>query len=408
MASAGEDEPRPTQEEFRTELTRALRAAGYEGEVVEPEDGRSLEILDGKRIDLAPFHAQFGVLPPARRQEALVKLARFLLHPPRLPDTWAEAQPQVLPLVKRRMEVVGQELRLAAAGLEPRPTYSAEITEHLVFHLGIPMEFGTTEVSADAVHAWGVEPDVAFRRAAENVLARSAGSWLTSSHSPGVMRSPWRDGYDASRLVLPRVIGTAPRRGLPVVIVPTPSMLLVAGSEDEEALFQLALAGRRVVDQEKGIHILRALKMGADGETWEDWLPPPGHPAHESFRFLRVIEERQDYIEQGRLLEEVAEGREVMAMAPLEIQLQALGGAVRTVTTWNAGPPQALPKADWVVLVREGVTLGAVPWDVLEGAGTPTLTKAPGYPTRYLVEDFPEDWQLSTLDLQPWEGPGAS
>jgi hypothetical protein len=78
---------------------------------------------------------------------------------------------------------------------------------------------------------------------------------------------------------------------------------------------------------------------------------------------------------------------------------------VMTVTTWRSGKPAALPKADAIVLRQGAKTLGIVMWDELQQALPGQLTRLRGYPARYLATDFPEGWQLGSLDLKPWSGP---
>ena len=67
----------------------------------------------------------------------------------------------------------------------------------------------------------------------------------------------------------------------------------------------------------------------------------------------------------------------------------------------------ALPPADLVVLVRDGVTLGYAEWGGVVQALPNALDPLPTYPPRFLAADFPEEWQLGALDLKTWHvGPG--
>ena len=83
-----------------------------------------------------------------------------------------------------------------------------------------------------------------------------------------------------------------------------------------------------------------------------------------------------------------------------------MGAQVLTLTTWRAGKPAALPKADAILLKRGAGTLGVARWDdVTRALGPSALAPMPGYPARYLALDFPEEWQLGGLALSPWSGP---
>jgi hypothetical protein len=355
-------------------------------------------------IDVAGLHRDLGGAPDGQRAQMLAKVASMLAQPKPVPTTWAEARDKVLPIVVRSMDLAAAELRAGAAG-RPYPRYAAAITDHVVFQLGIPLEHGTAHVPAETVQAWGIDGNEIFRQAGRNLEARSAGAWRTAREAPGVFVGPWRDGHAASRLFLPRVFANLPLRGRPVVLVPAPHLLLAADSSEEESVFQLALFARRIVEREKRIFLLRALRMGEDGESWEDWLPPPGHAAHAPLRLLRAMEERMDYDAHAALVAEIAGGRDTVVLPPLEIGQSSLGADVLTVTRWSAGTPHALPKADAVVLVRDGTTLGFVAWDHLVETLPDALSLVPGYPPRYIASSFPEDWQLGGLELSPWQDP---
>ena len=393
-----------TRQQLADELKAAVRAEGYQAGAHFLEAEGSCALDNGQSINFELLYGEIAAAPPKRRADALQQAARVLVHPPRVPETWDEAKTQVLPIVKKRIDLAADEVR-RTLGQGPAPTLVADITPHLAFALGIQGSGATVTVPAEALGRWGISPEAAFRTAGRNLEERSGGNWQLGKDAPGVWVSPWRDGLDVSRLFLPRVFGRVPMRGRPVVLAPLPSFLLVAGSEDENGLLQLGLLARRTIEKENLLHILRPLRMGKDGESWEDWVPPQGHPARGPLRLLQAKDEARDYDEHAALVRKLAEGRPTPPMPQL-ILLQAAGGAeVMTVTIWRAGKPTALPKADTIILVRGAEIVGACTWASVAGAPGTRLEALPGYPTRYLATDFPEEWQFGAMDLKPWGGP---
>lgn len=269
------------------------------------------------------------------------------------------------------------------------------------------MRGGSLTVPVETIARWGVSHEAAFQRAKENDDHDARRPWLTSPERPGLFRSPWQDTRDGGRMINPRTFGM-PLRGRPVVMLPKPSMALMAGSEDAVGLVHLAEVTRREVEAWGRVFVLRAFRMGADGESWEDWMPAPSHRAYPTLRLLQAQQERREYGEQADLVDALAraKGTDAMPLPRLEVLHPAVAGEAMTVTTWRSGRPTALPKADPIVLKRGAKTLGLALWDDLVRALPGVFERGPGQPTRYIALDFPEDWQLAEVDLRPWrEGP---
>jgi hypothetical protein len=95
-----------------------------------------------------------------------------------------------------------------------------------------------------------------------------------------------------------------------------------------------------------------------------------------------------------------------MRFANFEFGQTFLADDVVTLARWTSGGPVSLPVVDQVVLVRGGRALGTVPFERLL-AEMPHLFEADGgYPPRYVAYEFPEDWQLGALALDPPPGRG--
>jgi hypothetical protein len=394
-----------TREEFAQEAIRALREAGVEGPLECDEGFTAITHPERGSFDLRNTFSALRDKRAEVRRDVLRRAAALWVQPVRVPETWEEAREEILLSVGPRIDQVVQDGRREIAGT-PIPTPLGEIDEHLVSVLCFPIEGGATGVSMPLLDRYGVDVEEAFHAAGANLRRRSEGGWLSSKEVPGVWMSPWRDGFDASRLAIPTLFARVPWRGSPVVIAPLPDRLLWAGSEDEEGLFHLARLGRRKLDEHRTSHFLRPVRL-VEGDRWEEWLPPEGHPAHGPLRLLRANDEARDYARQAELIREVAaaKGQAAMALPSLGIVQSTVDASPMTVTTWAQGRVVALPRADAIVFRRKGEVLGYAPWDDVARALPGALAPMGGYPVRHLAADFPDDWQLASLDLRPWSGP---
>jgi hypothetical protein len=397
-------ERRPSLREFLREVVVAMRAAGLEGEVEQDEQAGVVRHAERGTFDVRHAYDQLVGAPAAKRTEMLSRALHYWVHPPRLPVTWDEASKIIVVQAQTRMWTVAEDLRREAAGDATR-VVRGELTAHLVFEPVIWLDGVTLAVPLTHLEAWGVEPPEAFAVATGNLARRSAAQWLAATEAPGVYGSPWEDGLDAGRVTLPKVFERVPLRGRAVVLAPTPSRLLLAGSDDPEGLVQLAGLARRALEKTGAFHFLRTLRMTEQGDSWEDWLPPSDHPAHDALRLLRGVEEVRDYENQAALVRRHAAGAQATPMPPLRVLQSNWGGSPLTVTVWRDGTPVALPVADAVIFRRGEETLGIAPWDRVRRALGGSLRQMPGYPIRWSAAGFPADWQLALLRLEPWTDP---
>jgi len=396
----------PTRADFRRELLAALREAGIEGPFEHDDQNDRLLHAGQGSLDLREAYDSLAGAPTAKRAEVLAGIVRTLAAGARLPQTWAEASTVVKLAVKSRIAVQADDVR-RDRGAKSSPVPRSDVTPHLLLEVVVPVSKAQQVlVSMDLLGLWGIGPDAACHAGAANLAKASANGWGMIAEAPGVFFSGWNDGFDAARIALPRLFAVAPLKGRPVVLAASPSALAFTGSDDEEGLFHLARLTKRLFEQSHRFLFLRALRMGADGESWEDWMPPRDHGAYDEFRLLQAINEASDYEEQVRIIHRAAEGKGTpMPLPKLEIVQQLIGGASMALTRWEAGPACALPKADAIVFVRQGEVLGIASWEDVVSKLPGVLDPLPGYPVRFLASSFPEDWQLAALDLKRWGPP---
>ncbi len=355
---------RPSLAELAREFTIALRQMGFEG-AVDYDHATGCLTLDGSHaFDLGPLQRQCAGLRTSKRLRWIAYLAAIAASVPRLPATWSEAKDLVLPNLRTRWSFAAGDTEDHDAGVA-QPTPRAPVTPHLAFELVVPIDTFRLPVTVAHLERWGIAVEDAYRQGGENLRRRPAADWRVGRNAPGVYASGWADGFDSSRLFLPRAFDGLPLRGRPVVLAPSRRRILVTGAEDEGGLVELARIARKMFERSKRFHFLRAVRMGDDGETWHDFMPPRDHPAYDALRALRGAEEVRDVTRHAKLVRRLAPpGHEVMPMPPLHVGSSPLGETV-TFTVWRAGKPTSLPVADAVILVNGDDVLGFAPWDAL-------------------------------------------
>ncbi len=313
-----------------------------------------------------------------------------------LPETWDEAREGIVPRIRPRIVHVCWPLRQELDGQRVPRLPVGELTEHLVIELAWPQEDAISAVLMEDLERWGVTPDDALDAAVTNLRARSEGParWLGSEEFHGVWRSPWKDRFDASRILFTGGYGL-PIKGPPVAVAPNDGCLLVAGADDETGLFNLGRAARREIDRSGSFLWLRPLRL--EEQTWRHWLPAPDHGAFSPLKLLHAVNEQDDYERHGELLQRwIDRENGEIRVARVHALQDALGNTF-TAAGWIAGSPVALAKTDAVLFEQDEEERVLVDFErVLEVLGD-HLQERPEYPTRYVAPTFPEAWQMERL-----------
>ena len=390
-------------EGFVRELVEAMRDAGVEGPYTfDPTTGMFGDQERGQ-IDVKQLYRSMGGHAKWQRDGALKKVATYYVERPQMPTDWSYVRPRVVLTIVPRITEEANNLQHLE---KPEPLPLARITPHVAFGLGFPVSLGTLNVTLENVEKWGVDPEDAFKAAAANLEKRSNRPWGSADQFPGVYGSQYQDGFDACRIFFPLRFMSVPLSGKPVVVLPTPNRMIFAGSDDETGLVNLAKLARTYVAKGEGSLFLRPMKVGDDGESWVDWLPPRTHPARSGLRWLQAKQEEKDYVQHGALLRLASKaGPLAMALPEIEVVEGGYGTDVYTTTIWDDKRPCWLPKADRIVFRQKGRVLGTARWAGLVAKLPHLLKEAPGYPPRFIANRFPEDWQMQMIAFDP---PGAS
>lgn len=288
-----------------------------------------------------------------------------------LPPPWEEVQdrlfPELVPAWQAERE--GRWHRLFIEGLFQR------------------IRLGDMAVPAAWMRLWDQTESEVHDLALENLRHRSEGAF--ERLPSGIYRSPWRDGHDAARLLLPEVWDGLFKDQHPFLAIPTPGILLAA---PQVLLPKLMEAVGKVLSE--GAPLLQAAVLERIGERLVAARIQEPHPMSGPQREFKQLDQLEAIRTQERDLDP-ALGRP----APVGL-LKTQQGKSLTVATWTAGAPALLPEADLVAFASaEGEPLG-IYWR----QSLPRIPEIRGElveiwgPRRVRHEGFPDAAQLARLE----------
>lgn len=377
-----------------------LRDKGVPGNIA--YDTANQRILN-ETIDAIPVGGlvvAYTRAPAEARDELVERYVAAHLRGRQPIETWEEARTRVLPKVRPELEHVNWPLHARLEGGEVPSLPTSRITEHLRGQVVWEIEDGIAPVQAADVERWGITPDELQEAARQNLARRTPASvdWLGSPDSPGVFRSKWQDGFDATRAVFQRELGL-PVAGPVVAIATSDSSLFVAASTDEDALFQLGLAAKRTIQTEMSMVWFWPLLL--DGDERRHWLPSESSAAYAPLSFCAALHAQLVYNEHGKLLQRALDAQGVHLPVGQVAMFQTPTGASGTVAVWQDASPTAVAEANVVQFQRGEQTLGMAPIQRVQDVVGHLLEEIPGYPKRFRAQMFPEDWQLAELGITP-------
>lgn len=309
---------------------------------------------------------------------------------PRLRDrAWFSA-------VRRQAELeLGADETAIDEVMLPHKTLNAELAVHLAYELPTSV----MEIGPDRLEAWGVPFDAAYLQAQANLKARSTRPF--DSPAPGLYVSPYHDGLDASRMVVPELFEGLEVKGKPVVLAPTHDILFVTGDEDVEGLTQAAAWAEEALLEPRA-HSAVAFRL--EGGSWSPWMPKKAHPVYGKLKVLALQTLASAYARQKEVLESLLEANGHELYVGTLRAFRSPSGEVFTACAWTEGVEALLPRTDRIDFVRlgpDGSAAGGKVWSTTFEVALQTvgaLMEASGdLPQRYRVRGFPEPEQLEAM-----------
>jgi uncharacterized protein YtpQ (UPF0354 family) len=280
----------------------ALRAAGDKREAVYDRDAFELShFADGKPFAITFLHntyAEFCKAPWGQRRKCLRRAVRALLSMHReIPEEFADAQPDLLPVVRSRSVLEFIALRHQLDGVEGPDQPCVEMGADLAAYVVYDHPETMCSITAEQLTKWGVSHYEAMEVACRN-LAERATSY--AAIGDGVYSVMAGDAYDSSRLLNIEFVKSLKVKGDAVALVPSRNVLLITGSEDEEGLRIVGELADKAMEDPRPISGIPLL-LSADDE-WTAWMPPRDHPSYDAFRLLELKTLVGEYAQQKELL----------------------------------------------------------------------------------------------------------
>lgn len=388
----------PSQDKFVRQVMERIRRAGEKKQIVYDREKFSLSAVngDGAVCFLGNIYAEYIGAKPADRPEIVGKVARlWFSHMRPLPESFDDARPDLLPTVRSRsyFEFFALESEIDGRGRSDLP-YQI-VGEHLAQGVVYDLPESMQVVRQEDLDGWGVTLYEALEAARENLLQLDH-PFVGPEEDEGLYMSAINDGYGASRLMLPELVRQFRVKGEPIAMVPNRETLLVAGSDDPDALGAMTTLAREAIGQPR---MITGMAFRLDGADWAPWLPPASHPHYRELKTLQVESLGTDYAEQKRLLDRLHEnaGEDVFVASFGSIEPKG-SDEVLSYSVWSNGVPTLLPCSDLVALaVGEGSVPQMARWDRLVEVAGHLMEPIDRYPTRYLVSDFPTPDELRAI-----------
>lgn len=389
-----------TRDRFAELLTAAIRRAGEQRKIEYNAEQFQLQIAEGGFINLSNVFRAWVETPEEGREKVISHTVRsWCSHRFELPEAFEDARPDLLPTVRARAYYEFATLQAKASGSKEGPDVPQQIIgEHLSASIVYDLPSAMRSLTARELQAWGVTFYEALEAATDNLREMTKG---VMSPAEGVYLSMTGDNYDPSRLLLPDMWRQLEFQGDPVAVIPNRDVLLVTGSENDTGLEVLAALAEEGLKQARPISG-RLLRL--EGDTWEDWLPPPDHPQAIVFGNLARKTAWQDYSEQRTLLQPCLAAQHNDAfVAGYSALSRKESSEIMTYSIWSRGQRTWLPESDIIVLFEPGPdqTSGRVVASgslerVQEIAG-PLLSRVEIYPARWETSGFPDAHQLAAI-----------
>jgi uncharacterized protein YtpQ (UPF0354 family) len=389
-----------SKESFAKQYIERLKARGWRSEAVYDSDRFAIVLADDAGTAfLDTVYKEWCNLPKSERSDHLDRAVAWLFEP-QPSDDFVKVSSSILPVIRNRCQFDNQ-WRDDAEGMKEDffAGVSKPFCDVMTIALAIDTPSAIQIVSAEVQSRWRRPFDEVLAIATENLRARSPSRFERTDG--GFFVSTYEDYYDASRLLLPELFQELPLRGDPVAIAITRSGIVVAGSDDHDALDAMAAFVEAQLEQETRpiSYLPLILRQG----TWRPCDTDGVNSA--AFDRLRARQDLWDYKVQKELLDAQFEGtgRDVFVATLNGVRD---GGQIRTWTTWTGAAATLLPEADAVAMVRKSGDQTIVRfWGDIQQQCGPLKAEPNMYPPRYLVEVGPSvaSWEhISRCEHPAW------
>jgi hypothetical protein len=355
-------------------------------------------------IFLGHARKEYGGLPRAERERVLGRRLWAAIRRDGV-GTLEQLQRAVMPRLRDRawFSAVRRqaELELGAdeEAIDELMLPHLALNEELAVHLAFELPTSVTEIGPDRLAAWGLEFEAVLAQARENLRRRSTLTFEEAA--PGVFISPYRDTFDATRLLLTDLFRGLQVRGAPVVLAPTHDSVFVSGEDDPGGLMQIAIYAEEAL-MEPRANTATAFRL--EGDAWRPWLPPRQHLAWSKFKMLQLQTLASAYSRQKEVLDALLQANGHAIEVGSLRAFRTASGDVYTATAWVQDAEALLPQTDRIDFVRRGPDGAADPsqvwstsFDIARRTLGELMKPIGDVPERWRVNGFPTTQQLEDM-----------
>lgn len=404
------------QEEFAQLLIEIIKSRRSDWNFVYDSEDFTIEALDrqGTRqafVRLDNLYAKY--LSSASDEKRLSVLSDFsnLIVSSGTPETFDEAKPSVVPLIKDRwyVEVLNVTERLSmnkgkSDGDMILSSYN--LVEEISVILSFEMPEVRSLITNGKLKAWNLSFVEAMNHALETLKNRTAATcqahFLESETEPYAFSSAWKDSFDASRILIDDVRDSFPVKGDVIIAMPHAGELLVTGTEEAHGL-KLVLS-RFFQAFEKETRYLPPLPLLWKDGVLDYYTVPDNHPTAAGFQTVQRLWLQDIYEQQRKMFAgewaSLTDGMHVAQYELLEKETKGMKVMISncTVTDMN---PVLIPETDLITfceLDEDGLHMRAVgTWEEAVAILGDDLAPLSYYPRLYRVGRFPTGAELASM-----------
>ena len=394
-----------SKEQFARLMLDALRQAGEKADLRYEADEFRLVATGERAGEVGIFNLTnaYGEYCAAGKDKKHTVLRRFVRswfsRFKDIPEDFADARPDLLPVIRSRSYFELLRLRLEVEDKVRLNSPHRIIGEHFGLGLAYDLPEAMRIISQDHLDGWKVAFEDVLQGAMTNLTEISRQAF--ENPFPGVWVSPWRDNYDAARLLLPDLLRDQAVEGDLIAFAPNRDTLILTGSDDAAGLARMVDLAEEAFQPPRP---LLGLALRLEGDEWQPYLPPADHPLHSRFKRLWVQSMSHDYHDQKELLDKGFEkkGEDVFVGSFVVIQHKDTG-RVRSYSVWSEGIDTLLPKTDLVFFVGpkpgqdDPGIVAEGQWDRVCQVVGHLMERTDFYPERYRVKEFPSQEQLAAI-----------
>jgi uncharacterized protein YtpQ (UPF0354 family) len=251
-------------------LQRSATIPADSSVLYEPDEFR-VRVGDSTILNFANFFAEYqryGFFSRRKGMREIIGRLTAVLAGPEIPTDLASAAVNILPRVRERAfwDINRRQFRLDSTSTE-RNKQMNPLTRIMFEEFDVEFVYDSPQtvmtIMPERLAAWGTTFDDFWPVALANLRKLSSKPFVTSAR--GLYVSDWQDSHDASRILLPDVIRTLNVQGHYLAMVPNRDLLLVADSNNEAALLEMAARTRAMMDEPR---FMTATVFRLVGESW--------------------------------------------------------------------------------------------------------------------------------------------